>query len=80
MRLEHPLIDALPSIDNARDRLLAKIFEHRKEAEIETNDEDFELLYTYTLVTGQISNEIREVLGTIEELFGTLDEGSFKLD
>ena len=46
MKLEYPLNEALPNIDNARDRLLAKIFRFRKE-EKDATDEDFELLYAY---------------------------------
>jgi hypothetical protein len=32
MKLEYPLSDAMPSTTNARDRLLAKIFQFRKDA------------------------------------------------
>ena len=49
MSLEYPLNDALPNTDNARDRLLAKIFRFRKE-EMDAagaTDQDFELLYAY---------------------------------
>ena len=40
---------ALPNTDNARDRLLAKIFRFRKEEMCTTDvtDQDFELLYAY---------------------------------
>ena len=49
MKLEYPLNDALPNTDNARDRLLAKIFRFRKEEKDATDvsDQDFELLYAY---------------------------------
>ena len=51
MKLEYPLNDALPSVDHTRDRLLAKIFEFRKNAAESDNhvatDEDYELLYAY---------------------------------
>lgn len=49
MKLEYPLNEALPNTDNARDRLLAKIFHYRKEEmqEAGCDDEDFELLYAY---------------------------------
>lgn len=49
MKLEYPLNEALPSTDNARDRLLAKLFQFRKEEKdsIGATDEDFELLYAY---------------------------------
>lgn len=81
MALCYPLNNALPNIEHTRDRLLARIFAYRKdEAGInETSDEDFCLLYTYALVTGQLSNEIKEVLKEIEGLFGVLDKDVLKL-
>lgn len=49
MKLEYPLNEALPNTDNARDRLLAKIFRFRKEEKDAAGviDQDFELLYAY---------------------------------
>lgn len=49
MKVEYPLNEALPNTDNARDRLLAKIFHYRKEEmqDASYDDEDFELLYAY---------------------------------
>ena len=49
MKMAYPLNDVLPNIENARDRLLAKIFDFRKTGlgrDIAT-DEDYELLYAY---------------------------------
>lgn len=84
LKLEYPLNDALPSTTNARDRLLAKIFQYRKSTACEreegdgenpvAKDEDYEILYAYTLVTGQLAEEIRRVEVEIECLFGVLDE------
>ena len=86
MKLEYPLNDALPSTTNARDRLLAKIFQYRKNAASSAEeeegiemqpvakDEDYEMLYAYTLVTGQLAEEIKRVEREVEELFGVLDE------
>lgn len=56
MKLEYPLNEALPNTDNARDRLLAKIFRFRKEEKDATGvtDQDFELLYAY----GKLTNDI----------------------
>jgi hypothetical protein len=81
MKLEYPLIDALPSTDHARDRLLARVFAYRKDeaAVNDTTDEDFALLYAYALVTGQLSEEIKEVLREVEKLFGVLDDDLLKL-
>ena len=49
IKLEYPLNEALPNTDNARDRLLAKLFRFRKDeqADSSSGDEDFELLYAY---------------------------------
>ena len=56
MKLEYPLNEALPNIDNARDRLLAKIFRFRKEEQDATGvtDQDFELLYAYGKSLGKL--------------------------
>jgi hypothetical protein len=81
MKLEYPLNDALPNTDHTRDRLLVRIFAYRKDeaAANGTTDEDFGLLYAYALVTGQLSQEIKEVLREVENLFGVLDEELLKL-
>ena len=80
MKLQYPLNEALPSADNARDRLLAKMFKFRSEEEgLGTSDEDFELLYAYALVTGQLSREILGIGGELEGLFGILDEDLLKM-
>ena len=79
MKLEYPLNEALPSADNARDRLLAKMFKFRAEREGVATDEDFELLYAYALVTGQLSREIVGIGGELEGLFGVLNEELLKL-
>lgn len=49
MRLEYPLNDALPSIEHARDRLLARIFHFRQDKTVSslTTDGDYALLYAY---------------------------------
>ena len=49
MKMAYALNDVLPNIEDARDRLLAKIFDFRKTdpgGDIAT-DEDYELLYAY---------------------------------
>ena len=81
LKLEYPLTGAVPTIEHTRDRLLAKIFEFRKSASTRTlaTDEDFELLYAYALVTGQLSRQIDAVGKEIEGLFGTLNEDNLKL-
>jgi hypothetical protein len=49
MKLEYPLSDVLPSIEHARDRLLARIYRYRldREESQQTTDEDCALLYAY---------------------------------
>ena len=49
IKLEFPLNDALPNTDNARDRLLVKVFKLRKEMRKgqRLDDEDFALLYAF---------------------------------
>lgn len=81
MKMAYPLNDVLPNIENARDRLLAKIFDFRKTnpgRDIAT-DEDYELLYAYALVTGQLAQDITFVGQEIEQLYGVLNEEDLKL-
>lgn len=80
-KLEYPLNDALPSIENSRDRLLARISEFRRTGEGRdvTTEQDYELLYAYVLVTGQLAQDIQAVSSEIETLFGTLNEENLKL-
>ncbi|EXJ63236.1 hypothetical protein A1O7_03683 [Cladophialophora yegresii CBS 114405] len=82
MKLEYSITsDALPSIEHTRDRLLAKVFEYRRSdaQEQKVKDEDYSLLYTYALVTGQLSLGVERVLREVENLFGVLDEEALRL-
>jgi hypothetical protein len=49
MKLEYPIFDSLPNVNNARERFLAKLFTNRKAMEKanETTDKDLELFYVY---------------------------------
>jgi hypothetical protein len=81
MQIAYPITDAVPSIVHTRYRFLAKIFDFRKYGpgnDVAT-DEDYELLYAYALVTGQIASEIEKVAELLEKLYGTLDEESLRL-
>ncbi|EXJ80133.1 hypothetical protein A1O1_08275 [Capronia coronata CBS 617.96] len=83
MKLEYSIpSDALPSIEHTRDRLLAKIFAYRASdaQQQKTTDEDYSLLYTYALVTGQLNLGIQAVLKEVEGLFGVLDEEALRLE
>ncbi|KAH0029897.1 hypothetical protein KCU80_g12082, partial [Aureobasidium melanogenum] len=79
--LEYPLNDVLPNIDHTRDRLLAKIFEFRRDSDKASlaTEEDYELLYAYALVTGSLAQEIMGVSADLEELFGKLNEDNLAL-
>ncbi|KAF4636320.1 hypothetical protein G7Y89_g1758 [Cudoniella acicularis] len=86
LKLEFPINDALPSAESPRDRLLAKIFQYRKHVAaaedpslVAIKDEDYELLYAYVLVTGQLAEEIKKVEKEVEDLFGVMDEDLLKL-
>jgi len=85
MKLEYSLNGAVPNISLLRHRLLAKIFQYRKDAAcaeegvVVAKDEDYEILYSYTLVTGLLAAEIREVQKEMEDLFGVMDEEALKL-
>ncbi|KAM0550690.1 hypothetical protein ACHAPJ_008754 [Fusarium lateritium] len=88
--LEYPFADATPSIVSARENLLSKIFEFRKENprrfmiedgesssdsnQLLIEERDYALLYAYALVTGQVADELRMVGKEIGSLFGVLDE------
>ena len=80
-KLEYPLNDALPSIENSRDRLLAQISEFRRTGEGReiASEQDYELIYAYVLVTGQLASDIQAVESEIETLFGRLNEENLKL-
>jgi hypothetical protein len=80
--LEYPLTDSIPSIAGVKDRLLNKIHHFRKEHMENTanggqrllEEKDYAVLYSYTLVTAQVAEELGNVRKEIEGLFGRLDE------
>jgi gas vesicle protein len=81
IKLAYPLNDVLPNIEHARDRLLAKLFEFRRTAAASamTTDDDYELIYAYALVTGQLEQDIAIIAQEIEKLYGVLNEDDLKL-
>ncbi|KHJ35239.1 putative ribosomal protein l19 [Erysiphe necator] len=86
LKLEYPVNHPLPSITKSRDRLLAKIFQYRKDSsDAESKgktipkDEDYELLYAYILITGQLAEEIGKVEVEITKLYGVMNEDSLRL-
>ncbi|KAF2134896.1 hypothetical protein P153DRAFT_362618 [Dothidotthia symphoricarpi CBS 119687] len=81
MKLAYPLNDVLPNVDHTRDRLLAKLFEFRQSGlgKVIAKDEDYELLYAYALVTGQLAHDLGIIGQEIEKLYGVLNEEDLKL-
>ncbi|KAI5288317.1 hypothetical protein KEM52_001210, partial [Ascosphaera acerosa] len=81
MKLEYPLNDVLPNIEHARDRLLARLHRFRRDLSMsrDTADEDYALLYAYTLVTSQINNDIAAITEEVSCLFGLLDEEALRM-
>ncbi|KAK4613399.1 hypothetical protein CLAFUW4_08890 [Fulvia fulva] len=81
INLEYPLSDALPDITDRRDKLLAKISEVRRTGEGRdlATEQDYEMLYAYVLVTGQLAQDIQAVGKEIEVLYGTLNEENLRL-
>ena len=61
--------------DRDRDNQSAELNDSHEPVE----DEDFGLLYTYALVTGQLGLEIQNVLSELEDLFGVLDDDVLRL-
>jgi len=47
MKLEYPINDSLPSVEDARDKFLGRLYEYRSLEGQVAKDEDFELLYAY---------------------------------
>ncbi|EME42442.1 hypothetical protein DOTSEDRAFT_73312 [Dothistroma septosporum NZE10] len=80
IKLEYPLSDALPDITDRRDKLLAKISEFRRTGDGRdlTTEQDYEMLYAYVLVTGQLAQDIQAVGAEIETLYGTLNEENLR--
>lgn len=89
--LEYPLTDAIPTVDRNKGRLLGRIYQFRKDhmatqltnnngTQAVAEEKDYALLYAYTLVTGQVAEELKKVRGEIEGLFGVLHEESLLLE
>ncbi|KAF1963582.1 hypothetical protein CC80DRAFT_460415 [Byssothecium circinans] len=81
MKLEYPLNDVLPNVQHTRDRLLAKVFEFRRSGlgKVVATDEDYEILYAYALVTGQLAKDLEIIGQEIEKLYGVLSDEDLKL-
>ncbi|RDK44940.1 WD40 repeat-like protein, partial [Aspergillus phoenicis ATCC 13157] len=62
MKLEYPLSDVLPSVEHARDRLLARLFHYRKDTEMSrlSTDEDYALLYAYSMLRAPCLVKVRK--------------------
>ncbi|KAF4548890.1 putative fusaric acid resistance protein [Elsinoe fawcettii] len=80
VKMEYPLNDVLPNIEHARDRLLARVFDFRRQEGGNVKEEDFEIIYAYVLATGQLAKDIAAIIKELELLYGTLNEDNFRLD
>ncbi|CEI66785.1 hypothetical protein FVEN_g8450 [Fusarium venenatum] len=89
LMLEYPLTDAIPTVENNKDRLLGKIYQFRKEhmsadllgdeSPLAIQESDYALLYAYTLVTLQVAAELNKVRAEIESLYGVLHDEALLL-
>ncbi|KAL6702995.1 hypothetical protein ACN47E_010350 [Coniothyrium glycines] len=81
MKLAYPLNEVLPNIEHTRDRFLAKVFEFRQTGlgKVVAKDEDYELLYAFALVTGQLAHDLGIIGQEIEKLYGILSEEDLNL-
>ncbi|KAF8459390.1 Fusaric acid resistance protein-like-domain-containing protein [Terfezia claveryi] len=77
IRLGFPLPDTLPRLEGARDRLLARLWEYRREkvrGEEGRWEEEFQGVYAYVLVLGRIAEGLSECVAVLNGLYGVLDE------
>ncbi|KAF2271568.1 uncharacterized protein EI97DRAFT_387651 [Westerdykella ornata] len=81
MKMAFPMNDVLPNVEHTRDRLLVKVFEFRRTGlgKVVATAEDYELLYAYALVTGQLAHDLAIIGQEIENLYGVLNEDDLKL-
>ncbi|CUM51303.1 uncharacterized protein AC631_02216 [Debaryomyces fabryi] len=82
MKLNFPLPVKPASMEHARDRMLYKLSEIRSynatDSELALKNEDYFLLYSYTLVTSSIAEELHKIVDVIKELLGELSEDMFQ--
>ncbi|PHH65716.1 hypothetical protein CDD82_1636 [Ophiocordyceps australis] len=81
--LEYPLSDAVPTVDAAKDALLASIYRFRLaclDGTDEADEADYALVYAYTLVSTQVALELERVREEIEGLFGVLGQDASLLE
>lgn len=67
MKLGYPLNDSLPSIEHARDRLLARLYHYRQDESVSymTTDEDYALLYAYGMLSLMLQTFIIRLYGPV---------------
>lgn len=83
MRLSFPLPHKPASMEHAKDRMLFKLSEIRQNntsvTDLSLTNEDYVLLYSYTLVTSTISEELNKIIELIKDLVGDISEEVFQL-
>lgn len=82
MRICLPLPHRFPSVSAARDRLLAKISAIRSEFEKSgvSKGEDYSASFIYSLMTGQISQDLDGLAEIVTELFGKVDAFDMEIE
>ncbi|KAK9479292.1 Fusaric acid resistance protein-like-domain-containing protein [Lipomyces japonicus] len=76
LRLGLPLPNHLPNTQHARDRMIVKINQYRMR-EYDANavsDDDFVLFYAYILATLSINEGLLQIIASIQEIYGAIEE------
>lgn len=82
LALGFPLPSKPASTEHARNRLLLKLSEFRSESRLKQMkllNKDYCRLYSYILVTTEITNELEKIMNFIRALLGDITEDAFRL-
>ncbi|KAL6453931.1 SPAC26F1.08c Uncharacterized protein C26F1.08c [Candida maltosa Xu316] len=81
MKLGLPIPSKPASIEHAKDRMLYKLSDVRRQQDdgLVLKNADFILLYSYILVANTISEQLDRIMSQIKELLGEITEEKFQL-
>ncbi|KAK9447680.1 Fusaric acid resistance protein-like-domain-containing protein [Limtongia smithiae] len=81
LRLGLPIPDHLPNTVHARDSMIIKINEYRmKQINVDQGtDDDFVLFYAYILATISINDGLLQIIETLQDVYGTIEEESLSV-